>query len=135
MMKLKCPNCGGDSKVVNLGADYVHVCMCGLHKFLIRVNEDGTATLCGVSKNHPKVMPKKGTKLYNCLLQLAGTYPAPLSTLDISNLSDIFKENVASMLVVLMGKGLITRVRSGKGVKGGSIWALASPCVKFFNLE
>jgi hypothetical protein len=47
----------------------------------------------------------------------------------------MYKGDVASMLVVLMGKGLIHRVKSGKGVKGGSMWELSQSSIEYFKLE
>ena len=120
----QCPKCEGKTFVVEVNRDYLQKCGCGFTKYLLRRHSDGTVSIYNTPARTTKIVPKKNTKLYSCLLQLVVGHPEGMSTFAVSEAARLVKGDVASMLIVLMNKNLVERVRVGKGVQGGSIWRL-----------
>lgn len=58
-----------------------------------------------------------------------------MSTISVSIEVGVVKGDTASMLIVLMHKGLVNRVKAGKGIKGGSIWELTPSAITYFKLR
>lgn len=84
-------------------------------------------------------LPRKDSKLYECLVALLGLGTA--STSDIADVINFDKRKserqnngyIATQLVVLRYKGLVEVCVGRKGVAGGSVWGLTAAAKKLFK--
>jgi hypothetical protein len=124
---VECPKCYSQSAWLKReGPDTVLRCLCGLYRVVASTLE--TITIEKVAPENEATLPRRGTKLWDCLTVLAGLAPARTDEItvgvnaarsDEQSLSDI-----ASQLTVLRYKRLVVALDSRKGHAGGSTWEL-----------
>lgn len=123
--KYPCPKCGSKhSWFEEEGDDLIQRCLCGLTRFLIREMEDGTTVLRSGVRVPDVTLPAEGTKIYRCLIAVRDAHPRHIMTGDIASRTGLKGKETASLVVTLMGRGLLERVSARRGLLGGSIWKL-----------
>jgi len=129
-----CPKCGGLSWYELEGSDTVlHRCHCGLCKVVQTVK--GGMVVKHTQKESEVQLPRRGSKLSQCLGVVAAHYPRELKTSEIAELAGQSNSDVASKLMVLEYKGLVFRVEEGRGKSGGSTWALTKRAIKRLRIK
>lgn len=136
MKKYPCPKCGSKhSWFEEQGDDLVQRCLCGLTHYLFRELEDGTTIMrSGVRVPHV-TLPSKGTKIYKCLLAVRNAHPRTILTGGIADAAGLRGKETASLVVTLMGRGLLERVEARRGLLGGSIWRLTVVAQDLLNVK
>ncbi len=125
MKKYPCPKCGAKhSWFEEDGDDLIQRCLCGLTHYLFREMEDGTTVLRSGVRVPDVTLPAKGTKIRKCLVAVRNAYPQHIRTGDIAANTGLKGKETASLVVTLMGRGLLERVAARRGLLGGSIWKL-----------
>lgn len=120
-----CPKCGAKhSWFEQDGDDLIQRCLCGLTHYLFRELEDGTTILKSGVRQPDVTLPAKGTKIRKCLVAVRNAYPQHIRTGDIAQNTGLKGKETASLVVTLMGRGLLERVAARRGLLGGSIWKL-----------
>ena len=128
-VKVDCPKCLSPNAWYS--ADKVDVtlrCMCGYHKVVQTRLE--SMEIVHVDKPEEVTLPRKDTKLHNCMMVLFAMETA--TSLQVTNgLNDMHGEDsrltvneVSSQLTVLRYKGIAEPIENRKGVAGGSTWRL-----------
>jgi len=127
-MFVECPKCRSFSaRYKTQDRDVVIKCLCGYLSVVASTLEDGIVI------EHPEVngnvcLPRKGSKLYMCFIELAGLKKACTSEIADSvkkyRKLTLTTSEVASHMTILRYKGLVSVVEEKKGVSGGSTWKL-----------
>jgi hypothetical protein len=136
-MNIPCPKCSSlSTRLVNEEDSLVLKCHCGYYKNM-------TTTLrSGMVIEHIHIegeiqLPRKGTKLFQCLGALASLTEA--STQQVAHEltrrgTEWSSDEVASFLTILKHRGLVKITQPGKGVLGGSRWALTDTARRLLKL-
>ena len=125
MKKYTCPKCGSKhSWFDEEGDDLIQRCLCGLTRYLYREIEGGVTVLRSGVRVPDVTIPSHGTKIYKCLLAVRNAHPATILTGGIAEEAGLRGKETASLVVTLMGRGLLERVEARRGLLGGSIWKL-----------
>ena len=136
MKKYPCPKCGAQhSWFEEDGDDLIQRCLCGLTRFLFRELEDGTTVLRSGVRVPDVTLPSTGTKIYKCLLAVRNAYPATILTGGIAEQAGLKGKETASLVVTLMGRGLLERVEARRGLLGGSIWKLTVTAKRLLKVK
>ena len=123
--KYPCPKCGSKhSWFEEEGDALVQRCLCGLTHYLFREVEDGITIMRSGVRVPDVTLPSKGTKIYKCLLAVRNAHPSTILTGGIAEQAGLRGKETASLVVTLMGRGLLERVEARRGLLGGSIWRL-----------
>ncbi len=93
-------------------------CMCGWSKWILKQCKDGSTIRRGKVE-----LPRSGSKLFT-VLELVATN-APVSTQQLAAATGDPTGIVGTQLSVLHAKGLVDRLKNGKGKAGGSQWGLS----------
>ena len=125
MSQIECPKCGSPSLCVKRDHQDVWLhCLCGYLKIV--ETKLKTATIEFTDDAPVVKLPQRGTRLWNCLVNLIAMGEG--STADLTTLVNYRKREkltvgeVASALTVLRYRKLVIVVESRKGVPGGSVW-------------
>jgi len=125
MKKYPCPKCGAKhSWFEKDGDDLIQRCLCGLTNYLFREQEDGVTVMRSGVRVPDVTLPADGTKIRKCLMAVRNAYPRNIRTGDIAQKTGLRGKETASLVVTLMGRGLLERVAARRGLLGGSIWKL-----------
>jgi hypothetical protein len=125
MKKYPCPKCGAKhSWFEQDGDDLIQRCLCGLTHYLFRELEDGITVMRSGVRVPDVTLPAEGTKIRKCLLAVRNAHPRTIRTGDIASGTGLRGKETASLVVTLMGRGLLERVAARRGLLGGSIWRL-----------
>lgn len=125
-MHITCPKC--QSATAHIEAEDTDIwirCFCGYRK-VIHTTLDSTMSIEHIDMEGKVTIPKKGSKLLECLAALVTLGKA--STADIHDLisnrngSTMTPAEVATFLTILRYRGLVQVVVLRKGISGGSIW-------------
>ncbi len=81
------------------------------------------------------VLPRRGTKLSECLGTVASLYPKEVTTKEVSATMMGDASEVASQLAVLGHKGLVEVAVNGRGHVGGSTWKLTKRAIKILKIH
>jgi len=136
MKKYPCPKCGSKhSWFEEEGDDLVQRCLCGLTHYLFREMEDGTTVMRSGVRVPDVTLPSKGTKIYKCLLAVRNAHPATILTGGIADKAGLRGKETASLVVTLMGRGLLERVEARRGLLGGSVWRLTVIAKKLLKVK
>ena len=126
-----CPKCGGKETGYEVVQSQVWFrCSCGRRELRYERNKDGI--IIRHTENRNMRLPKKGTKLYACLIFVAEHEGCRTGDVAMSMKDSASK--VATQLTVLMCRGYITRVDTRRGVAGGSSWELTAATKKILQL-
>jgi len=118
----QCPRCGDITWYEKEGYDILWRCMCGMTKIVC--TKKGDAIIQYVVPRREVRLPPKGTKLMTCLGVTASWFPDEVTTAQLARATNHTTSDVASTMTVLMHKGLIERVKEGRGIAGGSSWKI-----------
>lgn len=136
MNKYPCPKCGAKhSWFEEDGDDLIQRCLCGLTRFIFRELEDGTTVMRSGVRVPDVTLPSQGTKIYKCLLAVRNSHPATILTGGIAEHAGLKGKETASLVVTLMGRGLLERVEARRGLLGGSIWKLTVTAKRLLKVE
>lgn len=125
MKKYPCPKCGAKhSWFEQDGEDLIQRCLCGLTNYLFREQEDGITIMRSGVRVPDVTLPADGTKIRKCLLAVRNAHPQHIRTGEIVTRTGLRGKETASLVVTLMGRGLLERVAARRGLLGGSIWKL-----------
>lgn len=134
--KYPCPKCGSKHSWFEAdGNDLIQRCLCGLTRYLLRELEGGVTVMRSGVRVPDVTLPAKGTKIYRCLWAVRETYPKSISTGDIAAKTGLKGKETASLVVTLMGRGLLERIAARRGLLGGSIWGLTSISKDLLNVK
>lgn len=129
-----CPKCGSAAWYEMTAEDIIQRCLCGLHRYVwTRLPGGGYRT--HIQRKEEFKVPEKGTKLSKCLGFVAAQYPKTVTTRDLCGISGQNTSDVSSQLIVLMHKGLVERIESRPGTKGGSIWKVTRRALDALSME
>ena len=132
-MREKCPKCGGQAwYCVEDDIHLVLKCVCGINKLVYSDYPEG-----GVKHVVPKreiLMPPPGTKLSKCIGMMALNWPEMSTTQILADSLSVSTSEAASQLVVLLHKGIVEKVKEGRGVVGGSTWKLSNTAARSLRL-
>jgi len=136
-VKVECPKCGSHTaRFEPSNRDVFLRCLCGLNKLVASTIE--TAVIEHVDSGEDVSLPRKHTKLWDCLMMLHGL--APASTQEITDMLNyrpgalrLSVSDVASQLTVLKYKGLVRAVNSRRGYAGGSTWVCTEAALKIMG--
>lgn len=101
--------------------DLVQKCLCGYYKVVYTEYDDGQ-TYTQVLPANQVNMPKNGTRLSLCLGALIGFPGHQGTTGDVADRLNLTTPNVATVMMVLQHKGLVTKLEDNRGKTGGSVW-------------
>lgn len=136
MKKYPCPKCGAKhSWFEQDGEDLIQRCLCGLTRYLFRELDDGSTVMRSGVRVPDVTVPAKGTKIYKCLLAVRNAHPATILTGGIAKQAGLKGKETASLVVTLMGRGLLERVQARRGLLGGSVWRLTLVAKKLLKVE
>lgn len=125
MKKFPCPKCGAKHSWFETdGDDLIQRCLCGLTHYLFRELEDGITVMRSGVRVPDVTLPSDGTKIRKCLMAVRNAYPRNIRTGDIAERTGLKGKETASLVVTLMGRGLLERVSARRGLLGGSVWKL-----------
>lgn len=125
MKKYPCPKCGSKHSWFDQnGEELIQRCLCGLTRYLFREIEDGITVMRSGVRVPDVTLPSEGTKIYKCLLAVRNAHPRTILTGGIAEQAGLRGKETASLVVTLMGRGLLERVEARRGLLGGSIWKL-----------
>jgi hypothetical protein len=79
-------------------------------------------------------LPAEGTKIRRCLIAVRNIHPSTIHTGDIASHTGLQGKETASLVVTLMGRGLLERVSARRGLLGGSIWKLTLVAQKLLKV-
>lgn len=131
-----CPKCGSKhSWFEKEGEDLIQRCLCGLMHYLFRELEDGTTVMRSGVRVPDVTLPAKGTKIRKCLMAVRNAHPLNMYTGDIASKTGLRGKETASLVVTLMGRGLLERVTARRGLLGGSIWKLTVVAQKLLKVD
>ena len=136
-MNIPCPKCSSTvTRLEEEGSSLLLKCRCGYYKVM------ATTLRSGIVVEHLRIegevqLPKKDSKLFQCL--------GALGSLKEASTQEVAKEltrrgttwcsdEVASFLTILKHRGLVVIVVPGKGVLGGSRWALTESAKRLMKL-
>ena len=106
------------------GENLTQRCLCGLTRPLMK-RVDGSITIMHTAVRPSGVtLPAKGTKISKCLLAVDAAYPHSVMTGVVAQEAGLQNKETASLLITLMGRGLVERVSERRGLAGGSEWKL-----------
>jgi hypothetical protein len=71
-------------------------------------------------------LPAEGTKIHRCLIAVRNAHPKTILTGEVASRTGLKGKETASLVVTLMGRGLLERVEARRGLLGGSVWKLTS---------
>lgn len=136
-MNIPCPKCSSlSTRLVEESDNLVLKCHCGYYKIM------STTLRSGMVVEHVHIegeiqLPRKDTKSFKCLGALASLTEA--STQQVATEltrrgTEWSSDEVASFLTVLKHRGLVRITTPGKGVLGGSRWALTDSARKLLQL-
>lgn len=133
--QIPCPRgCGGRTWVMKeITGDWVLKCMCGYLGWIEKY-QDGMRLKRTVIRAEEVGLPQADTKISRCLYAMVLTHPEPSKTAEVAERAGLKRGETSSLLVALMGQGLIDRVEVRKGLEGGSIWELTYTAEKLLNL-
>lgn len=124
-MKTTCPKCKSSQAWYRLDDDEVILkCICGFYRVV--ASKYGDTLIEHVEPRSTVSLPRRETKLWDCLMALAAL--APATTKDITQslngrgLLQQSSSDIASQLTVLRYKGLVEVIDNRKGHSGGSTW-------------
>lgn len=124
-MKTSCPKCKSPNAWYLLEDKEVLLrCLCGFYKIV--ASRYGETLIEHIEPRSQVSLPRRETKLWDCLMTLVALEPA--STKDITqSLNDrgVLRQtssDIASQLTVLRYKGLVEVTINKKGHSGGSTW-------------
>lgn len=124
-VELPCPKCRSAwTRVERVDRELVQRCLCGLTRWLVRDLSGGAVAHRSVTRTSDTTLPRPESKLYKCLLAVSEEYPTPSSSALVCSATSFHMKEVSSMMIALMGRGLVTRVEVRRGIPGGSLWAL-----------
>jgi hypothetical protein len=136
MKKYPCPKCGAKhSWFERDGDDLIQRCLCGLTNYLFREQEDGVTVMRSGVRVPDVTLPADGTKIRKCLLAVRNEYPKNIRTGDIASRTGLRGKETASLVVTLMGRGLLERVEARRGLLGGSVWKLTIVAQKLLKVD
>jgi len=135
---VECPKCHSESaRYVNDKVDVTLRCLCGYNKVVATKLQE--VTIEHIDSAEDVMLPRQGTKLWNCLATLFGIQPENSQGITDS-LNDQLEEGskltvseVSSQLTVLRYKGLVTALDDKKGHVGGSTWRLTDVAKRKFE--
>jgi len=134
-LELPCPKCGAKTtRIEEVDRELVQRCTCGLTAWLERSLANGTVAHRAVTRLADTTLPRKASKLYRCLLAVSESYPESTTTALVCKFTGFHMKEVSSMMLALMGRGLITRLEIRRGLVGGSVWALTVRAKSLLNL-
>lgn len=134
--KYPCPKCGAQhSWFEEDGDNLIQRCLCGLTRFLFRELEDGITVMRSGVRVPDVTIPGKDTKIYKCLLAVRNAHPATILTGGIAEKAGLQGKETASLVVTLMGRGLLERVEARRGLLGGSIWKLTLTAKRLLKVD
>lgn len=135
-MRTDCPKCGNtNARYARQGFDLILRCMCGYWKVVYSALE--TADIEHADTADKVKLPRRETKLWNCLAVMVGLEQAGLvEVTERYNLlygDTIGTADMATQLTVLRLRGLVVSLDQRRGVPGGSTWVPTSKAVELFN--
>lgn len=134
--KYPCPKCGSKhSWFETEGDDLIQRCLCGLTRYLMREMEDGVTILRSGVRVPDVTLPAEGTKIYRCLIAVRNAHPKTILTGEVASRTGLKGKETASLVVTLMGRGLLERVEARRGLLGGSVWKLTSIAKDLLNVH
>ncbi len=101
------------------------MCRCGFTQWLIHETRNGTTHITPVVHKNEILLPAQGTKIQRCLMIVASFYSDPVMTSKVVEHTGLEGKETSSLLGVLVGRGLVTRVEGRRGLPGGSTWTLS----------
>lgn len=134
-MKADCPKCGNpNASYIRKNSDLVLRCLCGFWKVVyseLEVADIEHADTAGKVK-----LPRRETKLWNCLAVMVGLEQAGLvEVTERYNLlygDTMGTADMATQLTVLRLRGLVSSLDSRRGIPGGSTWVPTGKAVELF---
>jgi hypothetical protein len=136
MAAIRCPKCGsGHGWLEEIDQQIVQRCMCGLMRFVARKTENGYEVMHRTVRTEDVRLPVRTTKLYQTLLCVAESYPSAICTSDIAVHRGQNNKETASMMTLLMARGLVNRVERKRGISGGSLWAVSKETITLMKLQ
>lgn len=132
-----CPNCGSiKTWLIEEKQCIVQKCICGLHKYLLHISEEGGVTVMRRTvRNDEVLLPEAGTKTFKCLVAIADHYPTIMDTATIAGRAGLQNKETSALLSVLMTRGLVDRVEGRKKWKGGSTWKLSYSAERIMRIQ
>lgn len=129
-----CAKCGGTAWYEAVENEVHLRCSCGFLKVVYVDNGPGPKVPKIVHR--PKLeLPRRGTKLSRTLGMVASFYPKGVRTCDLAVHLGEPPMRVSQHMSVLKDKGLVTLLVDGRGLTGGSTWALNAQAAKMLNLK
>lgn len=136
-VRVDCPKCGSTSAWYTKDRyDVTLRCLCGYHKVVATLLQD--TVIEHIDSGDDVSLPKRGTKLWVCLVALHRLAPARTSDIVLA-INDVqvppyTPKEVASQLTVLRYKGLVKVIDDRRGIPGGSTWELTAPCAELLGV-
>lgn len=131
MIASQCPHCGGNAYYICEDNSIALRCWsCGYLKFLVYENKEGMTIEHREKLPKNKQIPRRGSKLWRCLIYIVDHYPVRSRAVADDNRWTM--SDTGTMITVLRLRGLVTTRNKKKGKRGGSIWVLTKDCEKMF---
>lgn len=137
-MKQQCDKCGAIGWLeCEEDTSLIFRCMCGAHK-LLYTTHGGIATKV-VHTVSAKDLPNPECKTGKCLQMVLMMHPKSITTGGVCTMLEergikISRSDVATRLMLLQHKDLVSKSAVGKGKAGGSTWTLTPHGVASYNL-
>lgn len=90
------------------------------------------ATHTAVPQSQVK-LPNPSTKIYKCLLVVYAAYPGTILTQDVMTRAELNSKETAALMVLLMARGLVSRLEERRGLAGGSVWILTKTALNLIE--
>ncbi|HEY0819770.1 MAG TPA: hypothetical protein VGD46_13385 [Rhizobacter sp.] len=100
-------------------------CHCGLARPVVQQAE-GNITIISATRAADVMLPEKGTKTRRCLMAVARSWPAIITTGAVAESAGLQNKETSSLLITLMARGLVERVSERRGLLGGSEWRVTT---------
>lgn len=128
-----CPRCQSPATWYEREWDDILLrCVCGLRKLVY--SKRGSVEVHHKTPRSEVRLPRKGSKLQKSLTEIVRNHPGAMNTQEVATQVGDGSAEVASRLMILCNKGLIVKVKEGRGSRGGSTWRLSQACTKLLKL-